>query len=255
MKCSNCGANYDAMLEVCPYCDTVNKKKTLFKKRKAAAGMQYNVVKQQWEPVIQKKSTNQLLNRVLIIEGLVILILFILTIVLSAIESMSSRTGITKGMSKSECIAEVKRLYKEEEFDRMALIYRDADLYNEPGLELEDSMAYFWFGYEDFAECRVAYMEGLKNDDIDDSTINRLIMYMNIVLEIKADIYTSDYDRQNEKYFKACREDVKAFAKGVLKLTDEEIAIFGQNSYLEDDVETEFRKKIKARRPSDYAEQ
>lgn len=254
MKCTNCGANYDAMMERCPYCNTVNQKKTFFKKRKNAAQMQYNAVKQRWEPKIQKKTVNQVLNKVLIIEAMVVLALFVLTGIIGIIEEASYSTGVAKNMSKSECKAEIKRLYEAEEFDKMTNLYNDTDIIGDEDIRLQISMAVFYNSYQRFVENRIEYMEGVKEDDIDDSTINSLIRQMNSVLEKKDGDYVSEYDKANEKYFSKYREDVEAFARGILKLTDDEIKVLKESSYIDDKAETKLRKAIKARRSYSDAE-
>ncbi len=247
MKCTNCGANYDSMMMNCPYCNTVNQKNKIFKKRKQAAAGRYNAMAQQMGQQAQKRSTNSVLNRVLVIEALTVVGIVVMSMVLSVIDVNSYSSSITKGMTKKEMVSEVKRLYKEEEFDKMALIYTEGRLYDVDELDLEASLAYVYNDYQEFIELRALYMKGLKESDISDTTINSLLYAMNQVLKVENNEYADEYDKQNEKYFNVLIEDVKAFAKGVLLLTDEEVSSLGMGG-MKNDLETQLRKAIKARR-------
>lgn len=252
MKCINCGANYDDMMNVCPYCNTVNSGKKAFYKRKKNLERTYDSMAAQMVPQMQKKSANTVLNRVLFIEILVIVLLFVASVVIEIIDSNTYSRGITKGMKKSECIAEIKKAYQEKDFERVCNMYYDGNLYGEDGIELERSMAVFYSDYERFTEYRGRYIESAMEEDIDDSTINMVLNYINAVLRNTYDDEPSEYDKQNKKYFDEMVADVEAFGTGVLKLTDDEMEQLSYG-YMKEDLKTQLRKAVKSRRQV-YAE-
>lgn len=252
MKCINCGANYDGMMSNCPYCNTANGKSAFFTKRKKVAQDQMNNMTNAMKPYNQIVTFNAVLNRILIIEAIIIVLFFVLTAVIGVIDG-NRGYGVARDMSKREAKELVKHLYEEEDFAMMTRVYQEADLYGEDDMKLYSSMASFYMYYRWFVEARIEYMDGVKMEDVDDYTINSLIRYMHEVLRGEESEYNDEYDIANEKYFEPCREDVVAFATGVLKLNDDEIEQL-KAQVIYNDEETAIRKAIKQRRGQGYAE-
>lgn len=242
MKCKSCGGNYAARELSCPYCGNQNPIGWLWKQQRDRAERDYENAAEQL-PQLRRKMANKVLNRVLIIEIAICVLLFAGVALVFYIGDATHQA--TVALNKGKLQTELSDLYEQERFGEMYTLLMDNNLGGEDYYEYMQ-MGLLNFDYQQFQQDRMAFFDEMENEGPDTYTISDLLDSMHDVLYPYIPAYP-EVTASNAVYLQEQQADVTAFGKAVLGMTDEELAVLAQE-YMTIDEEESLTAAILERR-------
>ena len=243
MKCKNCGANYRAKEEKCPYCGTANPRGLRWKQEKQAAEAEYARVSSEEAPLLRLRAANRVLNRVLIAEAALFALAFLGVIAAFFLTDAAHKAGNRLNETKIE--AEIETLYASEQFGVLYEMMDKKDLFGQEHYEASQ-MVLLYSQYERFEEARLNLFRAAEENDVDENEITWLIGRMNDVLNADIPAYP-ELTEQNRAHVEEYRADVLAFAEAMLGMTEQERAVL-QQDYIPMDEENTLAAAVLERR-------
>ena len=225
MKCKNCGANYRAKEEKCPYCGTANPRGLRWKQEKQTAEAEYARVSSEEVPLLRLRAANRVLNRVLIAEAALFALAFLGVVAAFFLTDAAHKAGNRLNETKIE--AEIETLYASEQFGALYEMMDERDLFGQEHYEASQ-MVLLYSQYERFEESRLELFRAAEKNDVDEDDITWLIGRMNNVLNADIPAYPELTER-NRAHVEEYRADVLAFAEAMLGMTEEERAVLQQD--------------------------
>lgn len=225
MKCKNCGANYRAKEEKCPYCGTTNPRGLRWKQEKQEAEAEYARVSSEEAPLLRLRAANRVLNRVLIAEAALFALAFLGVVAAFFLTDAAHKAGNRLNETKIE--AEIETLYASEQFGVLYEMMDERDLFGQEHYEASQ-MVLLYSQYERFEEARLNLFRAAEENDVDEDDITWLIGRMNDVLNADIPAYPKLTER-NRAHVEEYRADVLAFAEAMLGMTKEERAVLQQD--------------------------
>lgn len=242
MKCKSCGGNYAARELNCPYCGNLNPTGHLWRRERRKAEQDYETAAGQL-PQLRRKMANKIINRVLLIEAALFVLLIAGMALVFYIGDISMQANA--GLKKSELQSEMAELYEQERFGELYALLNDYNLDGQEHYEYMQ-MGLLNFDYEQFQQDRMTFFGEISDDTPDSYTISSLLDSMHDVLYPYIPAYP-DITGSNAAFLQEQQADVTAFAKAVLGMTDEEIALLSKE-YMTIDEEDALTAAILERR-------
>lgn len=281
MKCKSCGANYPSREIACPYCDTPNPRGMKWKAQRDFAQWEYQEARSELEPVLRLRRWDKIVNRVLLIEIALIVLMIAGVFVAFFLEEQVGSLGSAFGREGLE--QEFAALYEEERFGELYHRLDETGLLGEDFFEYSQ-MALLHYDYQSFDLARMEFfceleelegrepwgtlydegdsedawlsgsVEGLDEIEalyeadayLEPYVIERLIWEMNQVLSPYIPAY-EELTAKNEAYLAEYQADVMLFGGGILGMTELELEMLSQD-YLTMEDEQRLVNLVLARR-------
>lgn len=226
MHCKNCGAQYRSRELSCPYCGTENLLGRLWMTQITDAEAEYELTRQEEGKGLPIYVMNRVINRVLLISGGLIVLVFLALIGTSftmevIVPHFSERTQkLTKG---DDIEAAAAQLYEDGEYYKLYEFMRDHELIGESGYEVYSQAAELSWEYEQFCAARMGFLCESEEKKLEDS------YYLESSIRDGARILNDEWDiceeiePENEELIANIYADVESWLRGGLKFTDQEM--------------------------------
>lgn len=231
MKCKNCGGQYKTRELMCPYCSTENLLGKMWSFQRSEAELSYEEERKKvGKYMVSPYMINRILNRCLLVLGLLYVLLFLGVVLASGGESVYKYLKFWLNREKIE--SRMEQYYEEEEW---ALL----DSYMEQNAV--DGTKYYTYMqavllncyYQEYMENRLLY-ESLSGDERENKAY-----YLEYAIKEAARVYYldcglySEPDERNLSLYENYRQEILAYLIEELELTNEEIKQVKEGTYFE----------------------
>ncbi len=223
MKCVNCGANFSARDLYCPYCGTENLRGRRWQRQRAEAARDYHEARSEELPLLRRRLANKVLNRALLIEGVLFALLIVGVFLAFFLGDAADRLQTTLHRDRVE--TELAQLYEEGRYGELHLRLDETGLFGQEHYEYSQ-MALLHYDYEDFVLARMEFLT--QREAPEEYTMERLIGSMHEVLSPYIPAYPELTER-NARQLEEYQREVTAFAAAMLGMEEAELARLRQD--------------------------
>ncbi len=229
MKCKNCGANYSSAELRCPYCGTRNEKGLRWKLHREQAQTEYARTEAAVKEKLPLMVANRVANVLLAVCAAVLAGSLLLGLVYFGVVDPLHRWA-----SRSSWETEMQTLFEAGELGRLNAFM------DEHGLSGTEYYAYTQaailnFDYENMMEARASLMQAYEQGEEQDAWdmyyyISRILNSASSILSLDIPAYPELAPENEALYGDYCRE-AEALCRGLLGLTEEEVAALAGRGY------------------------
>lgn len=220
MKCKNCGANYRTRELKCPYCGTENVIGKIWLIERTTAQREYEDVREGIKRSSKRYVLDKMLNRIL----LILIGLFLVCVVLSL--AIPGGYKLYRSMYRSIHTEEMEQVMEEYylggEYRKLYDYMSQYDLFGQNYYTYAQA-ALMSFSYDHYKIEALGFLsQSEKEREKYDYYLRYAIMYSHDIWRMDSGIY-SELDPKNIKLHEAYKNDILAFWRGMLGMTEEEI--------------------------------
>ena len=222
MKCKGCGANFPSRELTCPYCGRENHRGLSWFSHRQAAEEAYQQALAQSGVSLRRIAANRIVNRVLF--GIIALFLLTVLLVFLYFFAAEGLSRLSVALRQDAIYEELDQLYREERFGELYALLDEKDLFGEETYAYSQ-MALLHRDYLDFQESRLSFF---LDEEIDDFTVEYLLSKANDLFSGDIPAYP-ELTKENLVHLEVYRREAEGFCRGVLGLTEEEMALLYQD--------------------------
>lgn len=228
MKCKNCGGNFPSRELRCPYCGAENTRGRLWKQQRDRADRDLETARREDLPTAKKLALHKVLNRILLAE-LILIALFALGLFATF---FLTDAGLFNGtlFGREKIDAELQALYDAGDFDRLYQRLEETDSFDQEHYTL-CQMALIYRDYEAFCITRTCWFQETEEKDISEYTAAWLVDHMHDLFYCDIPAYPELTD-QNAAILAEYQQDAALFARHILRLTEEEMALLQKQDWM-----------------------
>lgn len=229
MKCKNCGAHYSSAELRCPYCGTRNEKGFRWKRHREKAQTEYA----RTEAAVKEKLPLMVANRVANVL-LVVCAVVLVGSLLASLIYFGAVVPIYRRVNKSNWEAQMQAFYEAGELGQLS------EFMNERELSGTEYYAYTQatllnFDYENMMKARAVLMQGYEQGQEQDAwelyyCASGILNAASSILSLDMPAYPELAPENAALYAEYCRE-AEALCRGLLGLTQEEVAALAGRGY------------------------
>ena len=246
MKCKNCGADYRARELKCPYCDTGNLIGRIWMAQRSQAELEYERTRRQIGRKGSVYIVNRVVNRTLVVGAALFLLYFIGIFAFFGIQAAFS------SWNKQANIGEIQKTmdayYADGEYGKLYDCMHQYDMFGEEQYVYSQAvlLAREYENYMNHKLCFLAMDSGRQMEDdyhLEYALRDSIDVYM-----MHVGIYSEPDDRNREQ-INTYQNEIMAFWRGTLGMTEEELAhITSADGYIKSDEIDVLIRRIKERR-------
>lgn len=246
MKCKNCGAEYKAREQHCPYCHTENIIGKIWQSERSLAEKEYEAEKKKvGKELCSPYMADRILNRSLVVIACLYLVSFLVVVLVFFLEDVFHKVWFS--FQEEKIVAQMDEYYHAGELEKLD-IYMD-----EQGVDLEKFYAYTQatilnFDYNRYMEYRLGFAALPEEKKLQDEYyLEKAIQYSGRVYRLDCGNY-SELSEQNKALYEAYQKEIMAYWVGTLQLSEEDITLLTEAEYLYSDEMDAIVDRIKERR-------
>lgn len=229
MKCKNCGGNYRSTELICPYCGTENLLGRMWAAQKSEAEKEYEQVQMATGKAFSPYVMNRILNRMLVIT--IGIVLLSIVIVIAAAFVRSAKTAYNQKHHGAEMKAQLEQYYADGEFGQMYQYLSENELFGVEDYYAYNQIALLYYNYDRYLTEKMTFL-GMTPEKQQEDTFN-----FEYSIRDSQDVYTldegiySELDSRNEAQYKEWCQEILAYWKGTLGMTDDEVALLAEDDW------------------------
>lgn len=245
MKCINCGANFQTADLKCPYCGTQNSIGEEWQKERKWHENRYQRILEELKEYGPAYVVNRIINKALIIAIVIFIVLtlvYLLPAFIQDISLLAKRTFLGYSINK-----QMEEYHESGQWDKLLDIVDEYDLFSTDSYTYTQA-AILQRHYEDYLMHKMGFLDLSEEEkQEDDYYLEYAIRDSREVYFVSCGIY-SEIDEENLPQIEKYRQEIHAFWKVTLGLTDEEIQYFTEEESISYEEMDEFVIKIKERK-------
>ena len=245
MKCENCGADFKTADLKCPYCGTQNIIGEEWKKERNWYEKQYQKVLAELKAYGFPYVANRIMNKALIILGIV----FAVLILVYAVPAIVSDTSLVvkKTLYKGTIEKQMKEYHESGQWDELLKVVDEYDMYSTETYAYTQA-AIMQRHYQEYLMNKMAFLDMTEEEKQEDSYyLEYAIRNSREVYWVNCGIY-SELDPKNAQQHVLYQEEIIAFWKVTLGLTEDEVRYFSEEEYISYEEMDALTLKIKERK-------
>lgn len=245
MKCKSCGADYKTRELKCPYCGTENLMGKIWLIERDNARQEYE---EAYRETVQKSRLyvfDKILNRIIFVcAGLMLVCVLLAALVWAGYHAYRELYKRTNGEQINQTMADY---YEAGQYWELYRYMSDLDVLDEDHY-LYAQAAFMGFDYE-FYKNGVLYFLSMSEEEKqkDDYFLESVIQYSYQVYSMNGGLYLEPYP-ENEEIYRRNQEEVMAFWRGTLGMTEEEAAFLAEQDQIYTSDIRELAEAVRARR-------
>lgn len=245
MKCKSCGADYKTRELKCPYCGTENLIGKIWLIERENARQEYE---EAYRETVQKSRLyvfDKILNRIILVSAGLLLVCALLAALVSV--GFDVYRGIYKKENAEKIEETIEAYYDAGEYWKLYSYMSDHDVLDGDHYQYAQA-AFMGFDYEFYKNAVLRFLSMSEEEkQEDDYFLESAIKYSHQVYSMDIGLY-SELDPQNEEIYRKNQEEVMAFWRGTLGMTEEEAAFLSglEHAYFSDI--QELVESVRARR-------
>lgn len=245
MKCVNCGADFQSADLKCPYCGAQNVIGEEWKKERSWHEKRYQQILAELKSNGFEYVANRILNKALVILGIIFVLLSFICVLPSVIEDLSLQ--VNKVIHKTAIEKEMKAYHETGQWDKLLKIVDEYDMYGAENYVYTQA-AIMQNEYQNYLMKKMTFLDMSEEEKQRDSYyLNYAIRYSYKVYWVDCGIY-SELDSQNIKKHELFSEEIVSFWKVTLGMTEEELQYFMENEHIKNKEFDDLVLKIKERK-------
>lgn len=245
MKCKNCGANYRTKELKCPYCGTENVIGRIWLIERDTVRQEYE---EAYEETVKRSRLyvfDKILNRIILVSlGLVPVCVLLAALALGGYRVYRE---IYKKVHAEEISRTVEEYYEAGQYWELYQYMNDCDVLGSQ-YDPYGQAAFMGFDYE-FYKNTALYFLSLSEEEKqeDEYFLDAAICFSHDVYSLNGGLY-DELSPQNRELYRQNQEDVMAFWRGTLGMTEEEAAFLAERKQVESSDIRELVEAVRARR-------